>query len=188
MEVSTRSRRATKRQKLSTTRKQHRSSPQRENVSFLPRFRLCKSKLKDNSAIDRDSCLRESNETKLTTQLSTEQHRSLCLVVLTREELERVASGEDGHSKPTFAIVYIGTVLTDLCIVDDSQDNFCLPCKQSGRLLNCLYCPRSYHPECLGPAQRGAPQSENWACPACSILHPPGPDSFPTTRKFPSAI
>jgi hypothetical protein len=61
-----------------------------------------------------------------------------------------------------------------LCLTvfpDGPKSTVCFVCQKLGRLLNCLYCPRSYHPECLDPTRSGVTLSEGWTCPACSILH-----------------
>jgi hypothetical protein len=75
-----------------------------------------------------------------------------------------------------------------LCLIvfpDEPKSAVCFVCKQLGRLLNCLYCPRSYHLECLDPAGSGVTLAEGWSCPVCSILHAHGPTAPMTARQLP---
>ncbi|XVE97353.1 hypothetical protein REPUB_Repub03eG0012300 [Reevesia pubescens] len=50
---------------------------------------------------------------------------------------------------------------------DDTKENSCQACGESGNLLSCATCTYAYHPKCLLPPFRAPPLPDNWRCPEC---------------------
>jgi len=60
---------------------------------------------------------------------------------------------------------------------EDGNENVCHHCSEAGKLLECDYCPHSWHDDCLPLAARpGAADEGLWMCPVCA--HVPRPVGF----------
>ena len=55
---------------------------------------------------------------------------------------------------------------------EDSHENVCNDCQETGELYCCSTCRHAYHEDCLSYAARAGLSEEDWRCPVCTGVFP----------------